>query len=305
MHKLKRLKYWLSYNPRAAWVYIWTRIGIMLPDRLYLRVLFRIQMGYWMDFKHPKTYNEKLQWLKLHDKRPEYTQMVDKVEVKNIVANRIGEQYVIPTIGIWDRPEDIPWDQLPNQFVAKVTHDSGGIIICKDKKNFDIPKAIVELSAYLKRDFYSITRECPYKNVRRRVLVERYMEDESGYELKDYKFFCFDGEPKMLFIATDRLNPNEETKFDFYDMDFNLLPFTNGHEHAKTPHTKPKSFETMVKFARVLSAGIPHVRLDFYDIDGNIYFGEMTFFHWSGMMPFEPQEWDYKIGEWLTLPTRS
>lgn len=298
---MKKFLTYLIYHPNRIVLRIWNDIAPIIPDKLFLAVKFRLTMGYWMDFKNPKTYNEKLQCLKLHDRRPEYTQMVDKAGVKQYVEQRIGKQYIIPTIEVWNRPEDIPWDELPNQFVAKVTHDSGGIIICKDKKQLNIPTAIKKLSKALKKDYYAVSREWPYKDVKRRVIVEQYMVDESGYELKDYKFFCFDGEPKMLFIATDRENPNEETKFDFFDMDFNLLPFTNGHEHAQNVPNKPKGFDTMVELARKLSDGIPHVRVDFYDINGQVYFGEMTFFHWSGFVPFEPKEWDYKIGEWINL----
>lgn len=296
---MKKFFTYLIYHPERIALRLWNSIAPVIPDKLFLAVKFRLSMGYWMDFDYPKTYNEKLQWLKLHDRRPEYTQMVDKAGVKEYVAQRVGEQYIIPTIGVWDRPEDIPWNELPTQFVAKVTHDSGGVVICKDKKQLDIPATIAILSKALKKDYYAVSREWPYRNVKRRVIVEQYMIDESGYELKDYKFFCFYGEPKMLFIATDRENPNEETKFDFFDMDFNLLPFTNGHEHASHIPAKPKGFDTMVELARKLSAGIPHVRVDLYDINGQVYFGELTFYHWSGFVPFEPKEWDNKIGAWM------
>lgn len=298
---IKKFFTYLIYYPERIALRIWNGIAPVVPDKLFLAVKFRLTMGYWMDFDNPKTYNEKLQWLKLYDRQPDYSQMVDKAGAKEYVAQRIGKQYIIPTIGIWDRPEDIPWNELPDQFVAKVTHDSGGIVICKDKKQLDIAAAITKLSNALKQDYYAVSREWPYKDVQRRIIVEQYMVDESGYELKDYKFFCFNGEPKMLFIATDRENPEEDTKFDFFDMDFNLLPFTNGHEHAKVCPDKPKGFDTMVELARKLSAGIPHVRVDFYDINGQVYFGELTFYHWSGFVPFNPTEWDLKIGNWINL----
>ena len=302
MNIIKKFFTYLVYHPERILLRGWNMIAPIVPDQLFLAVKFRLTMGYWMDFNNPKTYNEKLQWLKLHDRKPEYTRMVDKVEAKEYVAERIGKEHIIPTIGVWDRPEDIPWDKLPNQFVAKVSHDSGGIVICKDKSKLDIHAAIKKISSGLKRDYYAVSREWPYKNVKRRIIVEQYMVDESGYELKDYKFFCFNGEPKMLFIATDRENPNEDTKFDFFDMDFNLLPFTNGHEHAKTVPAKPKGYDKMVELARKLSTGTSHVRVDFYNIYGHVYFGELTFYHWSGFVSFKPMEWDYKIGEWLELP---
>ena len=301
MTTLKKFFTYIIYHPERIFLRLWNGVAPIISDQLFLAVKFRLTMGYWMDFAHPKTYNEKLQWLKLHDRKPIYTQMVDKYTSKRHVAERIGEKYIIPTIGVWERPEDIPWNELPNQCVAKVTHDSGGIVICKDKSQLNIFTAKQKLSNGLKRDYYAVSREWPYKDVKRQIIVEQYMVDESGHELKDYKFFCFDGEPKMLFIATDRENTNEETKFDFFDMKFNLLPFTNGHKHAKVLPTKPKGFDTMVELARKLSIGIPHVRVDFYDINGQVYFGELTFYHWSGFVSFEPKEWDYKIGEWLSI----
>lgn len=274
-------------------------------DEFYLKVRYFCRFHKKLRLDNPKTYNEKLQWLKLYDRNPQYTQMVDKVEAKSYVASLIGEEYIIPTIGIYDTVEEIPWDTLPQQFVLKCTHDSGGIVICKDKSTLDIKKAIKKLSKGLKKSYFYENREWPYKNVRPRIICEEYMVDESGYELKDYKWFCFDGEAKALFIATERGSSTEETKFDFYDMDFNHLPFRNGHPNSLRQIRKPQGFEKMKKIAEILSEGIPHVRVDLYDINGKIYFGEMTFFHWSGTMPFEPEEWDYKFGSWIDLSKRS
>lgn len=302
MQKVKRLIYEIAKNPSKLAVYLLLKIAPILSDRLFLKVLFRLRMGYKLNLDNPVTFNEKLQWLKLNNRKPEYTQMVDKVGAKEYVASIIGEEYIIPTIGVWDRVEDIDWEALPNQFVLKCTHDSGGIVICPDKTKLDISAAKRKLKRGLKRDFYSQNREWPYKDVKRRIIGEVYMVDESGYELKDYKWFCFDGVPKALFIATDRGVKGEETKFDFFDADFNHLPFTNGHPNS--PHTilKPQGFEKMKELAAKLSEGQPHLRVDFYDINGKIYFGELTFYHWSGTTPFEPVEWDYKFGEWIKLP---
>lgn len=288
-------------NPRKLAAYIWCCMAHLFTDKAFLKVLFRLKMGYWMDFNNPKTYNEKLQWLKLHNRKPEYTKMVDKAGAKEYVANIIGEEYIIPTIGIWDSVDDIDFDKLPNQFVLKCTHDSGGIVICKDKSTLDIKAAKKTLRRGLKRDFYAVNREWPYKNVVPRIIGEEYMVDESGYELKDYKWFCFDGEPKALFIATDRGIKGVETKFDFFDADFNHLPFTNGHPNADREIAKPLGFEKMKELAAKLSAGQPHIRVDFYDINGKVYFGELTFYHWSGTTPFEPKEWDYTFGSWINL----
>lgn len=288
-------------NPKKVATYLLCRIAPILPDKLFLECLFRLRMGYKLNLDNPKTFNEKLQWLKLYNRKPEYTQMVDKYAAKKYVANIIGEEYIIPTIGIWDRVEDIDFDQLPNQFVLKCTHDSGGIVICSDKSKLDICAAKRKLKKALKRDFYAQNREWPYKNVKHRIIGEEYMVDESGYELKDYKWFCFDGDPKALFIATDRGVEGEETKFDFFDADFNHLPFTNGHPNSPRPVLKPRGFEKMKELAAKLSQGHPHLRVDFYDINGKIYFGELTFYHWSGTTPFDPKEWDYKFGSWINL----
>lgn len=287
-----------------CFIYLWNRLATILPDELFLKVVFRYRVGYWPDLKNPRSYNEKLQWLKLHDRHPEYTQMVDKIEAKKYVASIIGDKYIIPTLGIWNTVDEIDWDSLPNQFVIKVTSDSGGIVVCKDKTKLDIEKAKAKLKYGWGKNYYRFNKEYTYKDVKPRIIAEQYMEDESGYELKDYKFFCFDGEPKVLFVATDRGKKDEDTKFDFYDIEFNHLPFLNGHPNARVAPTKPENYEKMVEVARKLSQGMCHVRVDLYNVKGKIYFGELTFFHWSGMTPFEPIEWDYKMGEMINLPNK-
>ena len=274
----------------------------ILPDKAYLKLMYRANLHKKLNLKAPKTYNEKLQWLKLYDRQDIYTTMVDKYAVKDYVASIIGEEYIIPTLGVWDSFDEIDFDKLPDQFVLKCTHDSGGLVICTDKSGFDIKKAKEKIAKCLDTDYYIYSREWPYKNVPHRIIAEKYMVDESGTELKDYKFFCFDGEVKAMFIASDRSNPDEETKFDFFDRDFNHLPFTNGHPNANREIKKPQGFEKMVELAEKLSKGLPQARIDFYDIYGQVYFGEITFFHWSGMKPFEPEEWDYTFGSWIKLP---
>ena len=276
-----------------------------LSDEKFLKRKFKLRFGYELNLDNPQTYSEKLQWLKLYDRRPEYVQMVDKIEVKKYVADRIGEEYIIPTIGVWDDPEDIDFDALPDRFALKCNHNSGvGMVICKDKSGLDIKKVREGLKRGLAQDYYLANREWPYKDVKRRILAEQFMEDEKTSELRDYKFFCFNGEAKMLFVASDRQKEGEETKFDFFDMDYNLLPFTNGHPNSKVQPEKPECFDKMKELAEKLSEGIPQLRVDFYEVNGRIYFGELTFFHWSGMKPFEPEEWDYKIGEWVKLPCK-
>ncbi|MGM9551702.1 MAG: ATP-grasp fold amidoligase family protein [Clostridia bacterium] len=273
-----------------------------MSDEKYLKMIYKARMGKELNLENPQSYNEKLQWLKLYDRKDIYTTMVDKYAVKEYVAELIGEEYIIPTLGLWDNFDEIGFDDLPEQFVLKCTHDSGGLVICTDKSKLDKDAAKKKINKCLKTNFYSYGREWPYKNVPRKIIAEKYMVDESGTELKDYKFFCFDGEVKAMFIASDRANPNEETKFDFFDRDFNHLPFTNGHPNSDREVQKPQGFDKMVELAEVLSKGLPHVRIDFYDIYGKVYFGEITFFHWSGMTPFEPEEWDNTFGSWIKLP---
>lgn len=301
---IKKFFYHLIHNPRKVVAAGLERIAIIFPDEFYLKLIFRLKMGYRLNLDNPQTFSEKLQWLKLHNRKAEQTLMVDKYEAKRYVADIVGEEYIIPTIGVWDRVEDIDFDALPEQFVLKCTHDSGGVVICKDKSQLDIAAAKALLRRGLKRNYYWRNREWPYKNIRPRIIAEQYMEDESGYELKDYKWFCFDGEPKALFVATDRGVKGEETKFDFFDAEFNHLPFTNGHPNATREIAKPKGFEQMKQLAARLSQGQMHLRVDFYDINGQIYFGELTFYHWSGTMPFEPREWDYRFGSWINLPLK-
>lgn len=274
----------------------WKSDEQILKDKYYFR--FRKPLN----LDNPQTYNEKLQWLKLHDRRPEYTEMVDKYLAKSYVRERIGDEYIIPTLGVWDKFEDIDFDKLPNEFVLKCTHDSGGLVICKDKRHFDYNAAKVKIKKCLKRNYFYVGREWPYKNVEPRILAETYMEDKTFNELRDYKFFCFNGSVKMLFVATNRQSVTEETKFDFFDSDFNHLNITNGHDCNSIDVKKPLNFELMKSLAEKLSNGIPHLRVDFYEVDGKPYFGELTFFHWSGLVPFNPPEWDYTLGSWIKLP---
>lgn len=269
-------------------------------DRAFIKWDYYFGMGKFPDLDNPKRFNEKLQWLKLHDKRPEYTLMVDKYEAKKYVAGILGEEYIIPTLGVWERFEDIDIDALPQQFVLKCTHDSGGLVICPDKSKLNIEKARKKINKRLKRNQFRKHREYPYKGVKPRIIAEQFMVDESGTELKDYKFFCFNGEPKMLLLASNR---GKGTYMNFYDMEFNLLPVQRAaHPNAKNLFVKPDGFDKMKQLAKTLSKGIPHIRVDFYNINGKIYFGELTFFSGSGNIPFHPDEWDYKIGEWLELP---
>lgn len=274
---------------------------LIIDDKIFVSLIYLCKLHKRLNLKNPKTYNEKLQWLKLYYRKPEYTKLVDKYEVKEYVANIIGKEHVIPTIGMWEKAEEIDFRSLPNQFVLKTTHDSGGLYVCKDKSRINEDEIIKIMAKSLKRNYYRLHREYPYKNVKRRIIAEEFMNDDSGKGLRDYKFFCFDGEPKIMFVATDRPH---DTRFDFFDMDFNHLPITQGHPQAIKPIGKPKGFDEMKKMAALLSKDMPHVRVDFYDINGKVYFGELTFFHYSGIVPFVPEEWDETIGNWLKLPIK-
>lgn len=416
--------------------------SLIKDDRKYIEYIWKHRMNYPLNLDNPQTFNEKLQWLKLYDRKPLYTTMVDKYEAKKYVASIIGDEYIIPTLGVWDRFDDIDFEKLPDQFVLKCTHDSGGLVICKDKSNLDIVAAKKKIEKSLKRNFWMAAREWPYKNVKPRIIAEKYMSEGDGdlkdykiinfdgepkiieidynrfvghlrnlyttqwerikavieyptdekrdfdkpavlsqmlalakqlskdipfvrtdfylvdnqiyfgeltfyheaglgkidpqafdrelgewiilpgmggailikkhmvmlirdVELKDnglndYKFFCFNGEVKMMFIATDRQS-REEPYFDFYDMNGNHIDMRHGHPNAPTPPACPSQFELMKQLAAKLSVGFPTLRVDFYESLGRVYFGELTFYHHTGMVEFEPREWDYTMGSWIKL----
>lgn len=273
-----------------------------LPDKVFLEAAFRARFGRKLNLNNPETFNEKLQWLKLYNRKPEYTKMVDKYLVRDYVKEKIGEEYLIPLLGVWDDPEKIDFDELPMQFVLKCNHNSGlGMCICKDKNSLDINKVKEELKKGINQNYYLTSREWPYKDVPRRIIAEKYMVDESGYELKDYKFYCFDSKVKLVMINSDRMS-SEKTKANYFDENYQPLDFVWGYENAEIPPQKPEKFEEMKYLAEKLSEGISHVRIDFYQTPSGIYFGEITFFDGSGFDAIEPIEWDYKIGSWIKLP---
>ncbi len=288
-------------NPKMI-LYYMDRLGLYRMDDLaYIKLQFKDAMGEELDIENPKTFNEKLQWLKLYDRKPEYTKMVDKYEAKKYVADLIGDEYIIPTIGIYDKFDDIDFDELPNQFVMKCTHDSGGLVICKDKTQLDIKKAKKKINKCLKRNFYYIGREWPYKNVKPRIIVEKYMVDESKKELIDYKFFCFNGEPKFLYVS-EGLENHKTAKISFFDMNFNREKFKRSdyREFDQNPK-KPVNFEKMKELAKTLSSGHTFLRVDLYEINNQIYFSELTFSPCAGYLPFEPVKYDMVIGNMIIL----
>lgn len=276
-----------------------------MDDEKYLKLKFEACMHRKLDLDNPKSINEKLQWLKLYNRKDEYTTYVDKFAVREYIAKVLGEEYLIPLVGAWDSAEEIDFDALPNQFVLKCNHNSGlGMCICKDKSKLNINKVRNELKKGMKQDYFYLGREWPYKNVKRKIIAEKFMVDESGVDFKDYKFYCFDGKVKLVMINSDR-NSSEETKGDFFDANFNHLNFTWGFENSKELPKKPKYFDEMKAIAEKLSAGIPHVRIDLYQTENRIYFGEITFFDGSGFDKIEPIEWDYELGSWFELPAKN
>ncbi len=290
-------------NPRLAILYILNfKIFRLVPDKIYLKVKYRLIVGKKLNLNAPETFNEKLQWLKLHDRNPLYTKLVDKYEARKYVAEKIGEEYLIPLLGVYDSFEEINFDTLPNQFVLKPTHTSGNIFICKDKSkiNYDELKKIV--NRWLKRNYYWFHREWPYKNIKPRIICEKYMVDESGEELKDYKIFCFNGEPKLIQVDYNRYSCH---KRNLYDINWNYIPASI--QYPTDPNViikKPKKLDKMLEIAKILSEGFPHVRVDLYYnyIYDKIYFGELTLYHGAGYEKFEPESLEIEMGSWLKLP---
>lgn len=279
-----------------------------MDDLEYVKRLFRANLGQTLDLGNPRTFNEKLQWIKLYDRRPEYTVLVDKYLVKDYVASRIGRSFIIPTIGVWERAEDIDFDSLPLRFVLKCNHNSGtGMYICKDrnalteKQKMEIRKG---LSEGLKEDYYLKWREWPYKDVPRRIIAEQYIEDPVHGQLMDYKFFCFNGKVKCFKIDFDRFSRHGA---NYYDLDGNLLPFCERLCPADSQRAleMPENLKTMVEKAEILAAGCSFARVDFYEVEGQVFFGEFTLFPACGLGLFDPEEWDLVLGSWIDLPVEA
>lgn len=276
------------------------RVCRYIPDKLWIQIKFLCRMGKFPNLRNPETFNEKIQWLKLHNRKPEFATMVDKYEVKKIIAERMGEEYLIPTLGVWEHFEDIDFEKLPEQFVLKCTHDSGGLVICKDKSKLDIKRAEEKIKRCLKSNYYWHGREWPYKSVKPRIIAEQYMVDESGVELKDYKIFNFNGEPKLIQVDFNRFV--KHTK-NIYDTEWNYMDVAiNYPTDSNVSIKKPECLEEMLNMARELSKGLPFLRTDFYVINGKIYFGELTFSPGSGFMKVTPESFDLEMGSWIPVP---
>jgi len=289
-------------NPRLIFMYfLGFKICRIIPDSIYLKIKFRLKMMEKLNLNNPKTFNEKLQWLKLNDRKPEYKNMVDKYEVRKYIADKIGEEYLIPLLGVWDKFEDIDFEQLPNQFVLKPNHTSGNVFICKDKSKINYEKLKKEINSWLNRKYYWVHREWPYKNIKPRIICEKYMVDESGVELKDYKLFCFNGSVKCSFVGLNR-NSSYGLNVDFYDLDWKLMPFERHYPNSGLIIPKPQNYDKMIKISELLSKDIIFVRVDFYEANGRLYFGELTFFPGPGFNEFTPESYDYLLGSWIKLP---
>lgn len=292
-------------NPKLIILYILRfRIFRLIPDPLYIKIKYKLIMNKSLNLDNPKTFNEKIQWLKLYDRNPKYTQLVDKWEVRKYISKKIGKEYLIPVIGVYNSFDEIDFDSLPNQFVLKPNHTSGDVYICKDKSKINFKALKKQVKRWLKKEYYWIHREYPYKTVKPRIICEKYMVDESGVELKDYKFFCFNGKPKCILVGLNRHSPTG-LNIDFYDMDWNQMPFERQYPRSGKIIPKPKSFDKMVKFAELLSKDIAFVRVDFYEVAGHPYFGELTFYPASGYGEFNPESYDELLGSWIQLPTQN
>lgn len=284
----------------------WLQAGLGFFDKMadeeFLRRGFKASMGESLHLDSPQTFNEKLQWLKLYDRRPEYTQMVDKYRVREYVSNRIGETCLVPLLGVWDDPDEIDFDRLPRQFVLKCNHNSGlGMCICRDSSRLDRPKVRQQLRKGLRQDYFLHGREWPYKNVPRKIIAEQFLQSDAG-GLTDYKVHCFGGRPRLILVCRDRFAETGLTE-DFFSENWEHLALRRpDHPNAEQPLPKPDELPRMLELAKKLSENIPFVRADFYIVKGHIYFSELTFFPASGFERFIPEQWDTILGDWLTLP---
>lgn len=281
-------------------------IARLFSDKNYVRLKYRLVVGKKLNLTSPKTFNEKLQWLKLYDRKPEYTQMVDKYGAREYIARKAGEEYLIPLLGVWDKVEDIDFDSLPEQFVLKSTHDSGNVVVCRDRAAFDVVAAKKKLKKALKRKYFYGSREWPYKNVEPRIIAENYMEDESSegtaLGLTDYKFYCFNGVPKLVYVSQG-LEDHSTARISFLNLDWSFAPFKRvDYKPFDTVPSKPVNYEKMLELSSVISADQIFLRVDFYEIKQKVYISELTFCPTSGMVPLAPPEWDDILGTWLKLP---
>lgn len=311
MSKIKKAFYYLFNQPGVLTEELFIRYakGKYYTDEEYVKKLFFWRKWHRLDLDNPKTFSEKCQWLKLYDHKPIYHQMVDKYDAKQLVSRLIGEEYVIPTYGVWEKVEDIDWNALPDKFVIKPTHSGGAdcILICKDKSSFDIEEAKQRLQKAMHANgIWNNLREWTYKDIKPRIIAEQLLEDEVMPYPQDYKFWCFDGEVKCFYITTGR-SEGGHTKDNFFDVTGKYMADLEHVMYKSDPNGLPpipSTLPKMIELAKVLSKGVPHLRVDLYEVNGKIYFGELTFAEESGFAEFSPKRWNYTFGDWIKLPEK-
>ena len=310
LQKLRNRYFWIVRKIKKYWNLAFFKFA---SDKAYIRKKYKATLGKKLNLKTPKTFNEKLQWLKLYHRKPQFTDMVDKYKVREYITSRVGSEYLIPSLGVWDDPDQIDFEALPDKFVLKCTHNSGyGTCICQDKSKLDVEKAKQDLRKGLAQDFYRTSREWPYKNVPHRIVGEQFMVDEACIDpnkaLIDYKVFTFNGEPKLIYVYqsahTEEGGKPVNTYCDVFDLGWNLQAISQNFGNDPVTPAKPQNLDKMLELSRKLSAGIPFLRVDMYEINGKVYVGEMTFYSWAGFEPFHPEEWDYTLGSWIELPKK-
>lgn len=305
LKKIEKGKVYLSSSEYRFLIHASLGLHQNMPDEKYICRMFQILMNQELSLEHPQTFNEKLQWLKLYNRKTSYTTMVDKYKVREYIRERLGEKYLIPLLGVWNNPEEIDFDILPNQFVLKCNHNSGlGMSICKDKVLFDFAKAKKDLRRGIRENYYQKNREWPYKDVPRKIIAEQYMKSDAG-GLTDYKIHCFNGEPKLILVCKDRFLETGLTE-DFFSINWEHLDIRRPkHPNASAPIKKPEELDEMLRLAAILSKDIPFLRVDFYIVDHKIYFSELTFYPASGFDKFVPEIWDNILGDWIKLPEKT
>lgn len=289
-------------HPRLVILYLLeSGLAKRMPDALYLKIQYYLTIGKRLDLAHPRGFNEKLQWLKLHDRDPRYVAVVDKYEAKTYISETVGEGYAVPALGVWERWEDIDFAALPEKFVLKCTHDSGSTVLCGGKAAWDARAAEKKIGRCLKRNYYYENREWPYKMISPRILCEMLLEDDAGREIVDYKFMCFNGQVKCAFVCLNRNSPGGLNVI-FYDTGWNRMPFERHYPSGNLAVAKPKNYDLMVELAEKLARGMPFARVDFYEVNEKVYVGEITLYPGGGVEEFTPERYDRVLGDWLRLP---
>ena len=291
-------------NPTARRIKLLHILGDNLSDEDFTRKLYKIKTGKSLNLENPKTYTEKLQWLKLYDHRPEYTLMQDKYLIRDYVSKTIGDEYLIPLLGVWESANDIDFEVLPNQFVLKCNHDCASVVICRNKKTLNFEETRMKLDFCLKNNYYKSAREWAYKDIKPLIIAEKYMSNHNEKTLTDYKFFCCSGKAKMVLLASGEAH-TDERRLDYFDMSFNHLPITRGSMNGTgVKWRKPDDFDLLIQMAEKIAGNFPFIRVDFYIVEGHPYFGEIAFYPSAGLSEFSPREWEERVGSWIELPIK-